>query len=65
MTPAGLPPAPDCPGCGQPPFRVLGAGTQAFCGNTACAVFTWNPTLALAELAAGMKILNLDFLEEL
>jgi hypothetical protein len=36
-------PTPVCPLCGTPPFRVMGDVTQAFCGNSDCNVFTWNP----------------------
>lgn len=54
--PAGL----ACPGCEQPPRYLLGGGTQAFCGNMDCHVFTWNPTLSLQELAAGTKYIDLS-----
>lgn len=31
--------------CGEPPYMVMGGGTQAFCGNgEGCPVMTWNPT---------------------
>jgi hypothetical protein len=35
---------PDCPMCGEPPMMVFGGGTQAFCGNDYCPVFTWDPS---------------------
>ena len=34
---------PDCPVCDQPPYMVMGGGTQAFCGSDECPVWTWNP----------------------
>lgn len=36
-------PTPDCPLCGQPPYMVMGGGTQAFCFTDDCPVLTWNP----------------------
>lgn len=39
-----------CPVCDQPPIFMLGGGTQAFCGNEECRVFTWDPTLSRDEL---------------
>lgn len=36
---------PRCPLCDSPPWMVLGGGTQAFCGNDDCRLFTWNPSL--------------------
>lgn len=37
--------SPCCPMCGEPPYMVMGGGTQAFCGNgEGCPVMTWNPT---------------------
>ena len=35
---------PDCPLCGQPPIKMMGGGTQAFCGNDDCRLLTWDPT---------------------
>jgi hypothetical protein len=37
---------PDCPLCGRPPQLIAGA-TQAFCGNDACTLLCWDPTLSL------------------
>ena len=35
---------PGCPMCGEPPFLLMGGGTQAFCGTReGCPVMTWNP----------------------
>ena len=35
---------PCCPLCGEPPFLVMGGGTQALCGTReGCPVLTWNP----------------------
>ncbi len=53
--PAGL----HCPGCQQPAAIVLAGGAQAFCGNDDCAVFAWNPTKTIEELAAGMRQIRL------
>jgi hypothetical protein len=50
-TPVGL----ICPGCSEPPFLLMGGGTQAFCGTDDCPFFTWDPTKTLAELNAGAK----------
>lgn len=54
--PAGL----KCPGCGEPPVWLLGAGTQAFCGTDDCPWFTWDPTKTLAELNAAPKVIDLS-----
>lgn len=37
-------PAPVCPHCGSKPVRAYAAGRQAFCGNNACDVVTWDST---------------------
>jgi hypothetical protein len=50
---------PNCPRCSQPPALLLDDGRQAFCGNTACVVLTWNPTETVAELEANMKEVEL------
>lgn len=38
---------PYCPLCSQAPVLVLGAGTQAFCGNDDCDVVCWDMTASL------------------
>lgn len=53
--PAGL----SCPGCEQPPFAVMGGGTQAFCGNISCSILTWNPAMTLEELADSISRIDL------
>lgn len=36
--------------CDQPPYMVMGGGTQAFCGTReGCPVMTWNPMESRAE----------------
>ena len=40
---------PDCPWCGEPPYMVLGGGTQAFCGSDDCPCLTWDPSKSKAE----------------
>ena len=46
---------PDCPLCSHPPKFIVGI-TQAFCGNDACSLLCWDPTLTLDEnlLHAGV-----------
>jgi hypothetical protein len=46
---------PNCPLCDQPPAIVLPGNEQAFCGNAACPVYAWNPSVSLEEnlLSAG------------
>ena len=46
-----------CPGCGQP--AVIELYRQSFCGNDDCHVFTWNPTMSLAELATDIGEIRL------
>ena len=47
---------PLCPLCSQPPFMVMGGGTQAFCGNDdGCPVFTWDPSVSLDENLLSMR----------
>lgn len=41
-----------CPHCGRQPALVLDEGRQAFCGNEACDVLTWNAALTPEELSA-------------
>jgi hypothetical protein len=53
--PAGL----RCPGCQQPAELALPGGLQAFCGNTECHVFMWEPDKTLAELAADSAYIDL------
>ena len=47
-----------CPECGGPPIILLGGGEQAFCGNTECLVFIWNPTKTREELEAGREVID-------
>ena len=54
--PVGL----SCPGCGNPPFAVMGGGTQAFCGTEDCPWFTWDPTATLREINEGAGIIDLS-----
>ncbi len=54
------PACPCCPGCGQPPFAVMGGGTQAFCGTEDCPWFTWDPGKSLAELNASAQVMDLS-----
>lgn len=49
----------NCPGCGEPPLYLMGGGHQAFCGTDDCPWFTWDPTLTLAELNDGAKVIDL------
>lgn len=49
-----------CPACGEPPLWLFGGGTQAWCGTDDCPILTWNPTKTLTELAAELKVVNLD-----
>ena len=46
---------PLCPLCDEGPLWVLGGGTQAFCGNDACPVLTWNPTKSRDENLLNMR----------
>jgi hypothetical protein len=46
---------PDCPLCGQPPYMVMGGGTQAFCFTDDCPVFTWDPSVSLDQNLLDMK----------
>lgn len=50
----------ECPGCGSPPDLVISAA-QAFCGNNQCRILFWDPGKSIAELAASMKVINLEF----
>ena len=50
---------PDCPLCGEPPLWVLGGGTQAFCGNDNCRMFTWNPSLSRSANLQAADFINL------
>jgi hypothetical protein len=59
-------PAPDapvglrCPLCSQPPYGVLGGGTQAFCGTDDCKVVIWDPTLTMDQTMASMEFIDLS-----
>ena len=46
---------PRCPLCGQLPGFTVGI-TQAFCGNGACTLLCWDPSLSLDDnlLDAGV-----------
>jgi len=50
---------PDCPLCGQPPFMMLGGGTQAFCGNDDCKTLTWNPAKSVDEFLLDVSFIEL------
>lgn len=54
--PAGL----LCLGCGQPPYAVLGGGTQAFCGTPDCRVVTWDPTMTVDEMLEDISYIDLS-----
>lgn len=47
------------PACDQPPWAVMGGGTQAFCGTDDCAVMTWNPQVTAAEFEATAEPIQL------
>jgi hypothetical protein len=54
------PKTPNCPLCGQPPYMVMGGGTQAFCGNTdSCPVMTWNPMDTREEFLRTAKQIDI------
>jgi hypothetical protein len=40
---------PNCPVCSQPPYMVMGGGSQAFCPNRKCSTLTWNPMKSLDD----------------
>lgn len=56
---AGKPAGLKCPGCGEPPFLLMGGGTQAFCRTDDCPWFTWDPTKTLAEINASQQVIDL------
>lgn len=60
---AGGPVGTDCPLCGDQAGAVP-CDEQAFCFNLDCDIFTWNPKLTRDELAEGMKVIDLSFLED-
>lgn len=49
---------PRCPHCHQPPALLLDDGQQAFCGDEACDVLTWNPTKTAEEMEANKTIID-------
>lgn len=49
-----------CPGCREHAALVLTAEGTAFCGNEVCHILMWDPSKTLAELAAGMKTIDLS-----
>ncbi|HLL68857.1 MAG TPA: hypothetical protein VK453_24555 [Micromonosporaceae bacterium] len=51
--------APRCPGCDQPP--LLAFERQAFCGNDACQVLTWNKTEDPARFKANAVQVNISY----
>jgi len=53
-----------CPLCGEEARALLGDDDQAFCFNLECDIFTWNPKLSRDELASGLKVIDLSFLED-
>ena len=52
-----------CPRCHEPPMMVLGAGSQAFCGNEACEVFTWNPRESVVEFEANARPVQVEVVD--
>ena len=50
---------PHCPWCGQPPYMVMGGGTQAFCGTDDCNCLTWDPSKSAAENRRNVNVVNL------
>ena len=50
---------PDCPWCGQPPYMVMGGGTQAFCGTDDCNCLTWDPSKSAAANRRNVHVVNL------
>ena len=54
-----VPPTPFCPACKKPPVMLLGGGTQAFCGDSACRVMVWNPTDTEAQFWATAAAVDL------
>ena len=64
MSRPGEPLGTSCPRCRVESRRILGGGTQAFCLNYDCDVFTWNPGATWPELAGGLQVIDsLTFLE--
>lgn len=55
---------PRCPLCGQPPVMVFGGGTQAFCGNDDCHMFTWDQTLSRSGNLQAADFIQLPPLED-
>ena len=52
---------PCCPVCGEPPFLVMGGGTQAFCGNgDGCPVMTWDPTKSREHFLRTAKQIEIE-----
>ena len=49
-----------CPACGEPPLWLMGGGSQAWCGTDDCPILTWNPVKTRAELAADLKVIDLE-----
>jgi hypothetical protein len=50
---------PCCPLCDQPPYQLLGGGTQAFCGTRTCKVLTWNPRRSIDQNLLGAAFVSL------
>lgn len=50
---------PNCPRCGEPPVMAMSVA-QAFCGNTACAVLSWDMRDTVAEHYAMAETVDLS-----
>jgi hypothetical protein len=49
-----------CPQCGEPPTVILAPGSSVFCGNTACRILMWDPTMSYAQmLEEGIREVDL------
>lgn len=59
------PPTPNCPVCKKPPVMLYGGGTQAFCGDPACQVMTWNPNDTVEQFHATAGTVDLSPLAHL
>lgn len=51
---------PVCPLCGQPPYRILAGGEQAFCGSDDCQIIIWNANKSIDQNMQDLSFVDLS-----